>query len=219
MSTPIIIYAAMLLISAWTVNPSKWEHKATTSASIRNPHQEFMVVDGDTSKTPTDFELRWGVSQTRTFWKEEHELTYEREDGRKYWGHHNLIERNSDRFVFGIEEDYDVMYTLNAYSEIKVGILGVGISRNYIKRWTEDGATMFRMGIRSKQEVGVVTVQTTATYETNGDRTNMFLRWDALGIKAGNVEFIPFFQWKRTGVGDGTYTDRWQGKLMVAVAF
>lgn len=220
MSVWIVAYASVLIGWAWSGGLiSSWDREATTSVSIRSPKESIIIDNGDTVSVPTDFELRWGVAQDRGPWKQAHEFGYQRQTGTTYWTHDNMLERNGSHTVFGIHETYNGKYLLNSYAEVKVGALGVGVSRNYTEVWTGNGATMLRLSLRSDQPLGPVSIRTAATYETNWDRSNGRVRVDVIGASLGKVRFEPFAQWSRIGMSNGSSFDSWQSKLKIAVSF
>jgi hypothetical protein len=224
MSTAIIIYTAILFgwASLSGVDKAPWDHGAETSLSFRNAKEAFRVVDGDSIKNPTDFEIVTSYTQTRAGWTDRHSLLYEGQNAIRYWGHSNYLERKGKRTIFGISEeksDARDRYLLNAWGELRVGFLGIGMSRNYTEPITDDGATMFRISINADKPIGAVTIVTTGTFEANTSRSHGRVRWDARGIHAGPVEIIPFFVYQRTQPKARDAIESWQGKVRFVIDF
>lgn len=222
MSAAVIVFA--MFVSGWAYVGgfiSGWDRQAETSLSLRNPRQQYRIsASGDSIHNDTDYQIGWGLTQTRGPWSQRHHFEWERQDGLHYFDHENFLERRGDRIIVGISEENsqeDGYYKLGMWSELRFGIIGLGVSRNYTRWVTEDPATMFRMSLTSDQEFGPVVLSTHAVYEVNPSRQNADIRIEMHGMRSGRVEIVPFFQWKRVEPKRGPHVDSWMGKAVLTV--
>ena len=230
--------ASIIGLASLGEQPETQDASVWASASVRNPKQETRVVAPDTLDNPFDGELALGVQDNTGPVRGSAEFVIERESGVRYLGYKAEVVGTFWNFESGwsladLEDDNvfahriwmskivdgDTLRNPDAPSWLFGSMVGLGMTRQWFDRWTENGVWMVRASIVNDGfDILGGRIGFKWTFEQGRGRQRITGRVAVKGWAFGShgqYAFVPFVRFQR--IDDGTPPNRWdyQAKAMV----
>lgn len=224
MSYPLITYLIAMLLTSGIEGEGDWDEKSFLDLSARSSVFETRVVDGDTVDVPYDRLGALGLGANRGVWDMTAYIERERQIGEDFRNWRTSLKRDGDLLRLGVSmEDSEAYkwYLMNIYGEVKLGIVGIGLARNYTKSPAKTGSTLGRLSVHGAPSIGNgMTLVTDASFEFNPSRTFARGRIELKGLKLGPVAISPFYVINRVDRGDDVDPKTsWQFKVRSSISF
>jgi len=181
--------------------------KFYSSVSVRNPAVTQLIVprqDGtrDTTGVPFDYELATGISGNYGTIYFVMDYQYERQNAQHFVNQEYSLRQKKTSYEVGMrlrdaeEGNLDIP---SCYVEGKLfGWVGVGVTRQHLRAWLNDGATLARFSLaRNNFHALKMDLVVNAEYETNPTQSRVFFSSAITNFKFGRFAVVPFYRHER----------------------
>jgi hypothetical protein len=178
-----------------------------SSVSVRNPSVTTLIVprgDGtnDTTSVPFDYELASGIAGNYGTLYFVMDYQYERQNASHFVNQEYSLRQKKTAYELGMrlrDAEEGNLYILSAYVEGKIlGWVGVGVTRQHLRPWFNDGATLARISLaRNTFHVMKLALAVNAEFETNPTQSRIFFSSSITNFKFGRFAVVPHYRHER----------------------